>query len=335
MNLRRFGCVVLGLTLFAVLDGFILGLLMGWLVAPSPDAASYDPEQQAMYVEMIGATYAANGDLAEAQQRLNLIEPDATFHPQLVIDMAQRAIEQQDKFNVKNLIVLAVALGADTTPLLERLPPTPTFVPTFTPTPLPIPTVPRSAAVNFTPTPTATPTRTPTPTTSPTPTPTRAPTATATPRRRITPTPTLAGTPTITPTPTPSVDYRVAKARQLTPCENGGNHHLFMLVVDTQGNGVPGITIEVTWDGGSYRDTTGKKVENLPALGIDARTTAGYVDYAMFKGRYRARVLNGTSEFTPWLTVDIPVDELCPSRDNPIGNSLYHYSYFIVFQKTR
>jgi len=339
MNMRRFGCIVLGLTLFAVLDGFVLGLVAGWFVAPLPDAASYDPEQQAEYVEMVGAAYTANGDLVEAQQRLSLVEPDATIHPQLVIDMAQRAIEQQDKLNAKNLIVLAVALGADTAPLLDRLPPAPTLVPTFTPTPLPVPTVPRSAAAVFTPTPqttlTAIPSHTPIPTITPTTTPTRPPTATPTPRRRVTPTPTLAGTPTITPTPTPSVDYRVLKVRQLTACENGGNHHLFILIVDTQGNGVPGLTIEVTWDGGSYRDATGKKVENIPALGVDARTTVGYVDYAMFKGRYRARVLNGTSEQTPWLTVDIPVDELCPSRDNPIGNSLFHYSYLIVFQKTR
>jgi hypothetical protein len=121
----------------------------------------------------------------------------------------------------------------------------------------------------------------------------------------------------------------------LTACENGGNHHLFIRVEDTQGNGLPGLPVEVVWPSGSTIVTTGLKVENLPALGINARNTAGYVNFGMYHGSYKVRVLNGVSQQTDWLTVDIPHDEYCAANDNPQGNSTFHYSYLIVFQKVR
>ena len=132
-----------------------------------------------------------------------------------------------------------------------------------------------------------------------------------------------------------SADFRISLVRQLTACENGGNHHLYILVLDRQGYGMPNVPVEIVWASGRYVDTTGKKVESIPSLGIDANTTSGYLNFPMFHGSYKARVLQGTSDQTDWLTVDIPHDELCVRIDNPVGNSLFHYSYLIVFRKAR
>ncbi len=136
------------------------------------------------------------------------------------------------------------------------------------------------------------------------------------------------------PTSTPSVDYKLVKVRQLTPCENNGNHHIFALVLDKDGKGIPNVDVEFIWDSGSFKDRTGQKVEYIPALGITNQTTTGYVNWPIYKGRTRVRVSNSASDMTDWLRVDLP-DQRCDANDNPIGNSLFHYSYLVVFQKVR
>ncbi len=196
--------------------------------------------------------------------------------------------------------------------------------PTFTPTLIPSKTAPPTAIPKASPTlvaiaPTNTPPPAPTQRSAP-PTPTHAPAG-----------PVVAEVSS----PTPNVDYKLTSVRRLTACENGGNHHLFVLVLDKDGNGISNTEVEFIWASGSVRDRTGKKLEILPALGVNAKTNPGFVNFPMYKGSYRVKVLNGSSEQTEWLTVDIPKDERCAATDNPIGNSLFHYSYLIVFQKTR
>jgi hypothetical protein len=191
--------------------------------------------------------------------------------------------------------------------LAEAPPPMPTR------TPLPTFTV--------TPTPTQTPTPTPTPTATTTPTfiPTTTPTLTPTPRPRI---PTA--TPLPTATPTPAFDYRVVKVRRLTACENHGMHNIFITVNDKDGNGLPGIHLRVAWLGGEAITETGHKLEISP----------GFVDFAMFKGSYTVEVLDGTSQVAGPVSPDIAESEYCDVDGNPVANSLYHYSFEIVFEKT-
>jgi len=136
------------------------------------------------------------------------------------------------------------------------------------------------------------------------------------------------------PTSTPSVDYKLTKVRQLTPCENNGNHHIFALVLDQDGKGIPNVEVEFIWDSGSFKDRTGQKTEYIPALGVTNLTTSGFVNWPIYKGRTRVRVANSASDMTDWLRVDLP-DQRCDANDNPIGNSLFHYSYLVVFQKVR
>jgi len=179
------------------------------------------------------------------------------------------------------------------------LPPSPTNtrVPTWTP------------SITPTPPPTATPTTTPTPTNMP-----------VVAQARVRP-PTSTPTPTLT--PTPNVDF-IATIRQLTPCENQGKHHIFIYVFDQQGNGIAGAKIKVSWPSGEAIVETGTKIEG-----------PGLTDFAMFKGSYHVELLGFVSEVVGPITPDIPKDELCKENNNPVGNSLYHYSYEVIFRKAR
>ncbi|MDM8532525.1 hypothetical protein QUF63_15250 [Anaerolineales bacterium HSG25] len=188
--------------------------------------------------------------------------------------------------------------------------PTRTSFPTFTSTP----TGTSFATAESTRVPTWTPTITLTP--RPTETPTNVPT-------RVFVQPAAIALPTATHTPTPQYDY-VGTIRQLTACENQGKHHIFAHVRDRAGNGIPGIPMRVSWPGGEASLTTGTKMED-----------PGLSDFAMFKGSYYIEVLDGLSQVVGPISPDIPLNELCKENGNTQANSLYHYSFEVVFTKVR
>jgi hypothetical protein len=200
--------------------------------------------------------------------------------------------------------------------------------PTFTPTPLPTAT-PEATAVLPQPSPTKAPVIVVAqPTNTPVPTRRAAVAPTATP-------PTAPAQPQIA--SVPENEFKLVKLYQLTPCENSGNHHFHVLVLDKNGNGLPNMQIQFIRDDGQTTDVTGKKAENIPFLGVDGKTTAGYLNWPIYKGRARVKVLNGSSDLSDWVTVDLP-DQPCVKGGeivNPIGNSLFHFSYLAVFQRTR
>jgi len=196
-----------------------------------------------------------------------------------------------------------------------------TVTPTPTDTPIPTPT----STVTPTPTNTPTPTDTPIPTATFTPIPpTATPIPTDTPTRRPQPVvPTNTPTPAApTPTPVPDVDYKLVKVRRLTACENRGGHNIYVNVTDKDGNGIPGVKVWVSWGPDGVDLTTGSKPERGP----------GWADFPMYKGTHSVQVKGARSEIATGITPDIPVDEPC--EDSTTANSLYHYSYEVVFQRT-
>lgn len=209
-------------------------------------------------------------------------------------------LSREDEFTVSEAIVVA----QEPSPL-----PTRTLRPTFTSTPTP------------TETPTVTPTFTPSPTFTPVPTDTPIP-PTDTPRP-VAPKPTQAP-PTPTDTPVPDVDFRLVKVRRLSACENHGNHNIYINVLDKDGNGLPFVKLWVSWGPDGAELETGHK----PELGD------GYVDFPMFKGTHTVQVMNARSETAQGITPDIPVAERCEESGEDFGNSLFHYSYEVVFQRT-
>ncbi len=124
----------------------------------------------------------------------------------------------------------------------------------------------------------------------------------------------------------PAYDFVLVEGapRRLGPCENEGGHHIFVNVVDAQGNGLPGIRLEVAWAGGSAEIETGRKLERGP----------GFVDFPMYHGTYSVRVLGARSQVAEGITVEIAEAEVCSATGNQVANSLYHYSYEVVFQRT-
>jgi hypothetical protein len=196
--------------------------------------------------------------------------------------------------------------------VLAQAPATRTPLPTFTPTAtgLPAATAANTRVPTWTPTitPTSLPTNTPLPVT-PTATPIRA--------TRV---------PEPTSTPTPAFDY-IGTVRQFTPCENEGKHHIFAYVRDQNGNGIPGIKMRVFWQGGAGGEaiiTTGTKIED-----------PGLTDFAMFKGSYFIEVMDGLSQVLGPISPDIGQNELCPTSGNTVANSLFHYSFEVIFTKVR
>jgi CRP-like cAMP-binding protein len=219
-----------------------------------------------------------------------------------------------DSFSGGALAFLQTPTAVPTLTLTLAPTPTATLVPTDTPIP-PTPT-PQAVAIIPTETPVPVPpTDTPAPTLAP---PTEAP-APALPTDTPTPEPP-------TPTPAPAYDFVLAEGspRRLGPCENEGGHHILANVVDAQGNGLPGIKLEVAWPGGSAEIVTGKKLEKGP----------GFVDFPMYHGTYSVRVLGARSQVAEGITVDIAENQTCPATGNAEANSLYHYSYEVIFQRT-
>lgn len=194
--------------------------------------------------------------------------------------------------------------------VLAQAPATRTPFPTFTATAtgLPPPTAIGTLVPTWTPSVTPTPLSTDIPTETPIPT--------RTPIRAT-------AVPVPTETPTPAYDY-IGTMRQLTPCENAGNHHIFAYVYDQAGHGIPGIKLRVSWPGGEAFLTTGTKIQD-----------PGLTDFAMFKGSYYIEVLDGSSQVIGPISPDIPLNELCPETGNGVANSLYHYSFEVIFTKVR
>ena len=186
----------------------------------------------------------------------------------------------------------------------------------------PFPTFTATATDQPPPTPLNTMVPTWTPSVTPTPPPTDTPipvTPTTTPIRAT-------SVPVPTDTPTPAFDY-IGTVRQFTACENEGKHHIFAYVRDQAGNGIPGIKLRVFWQGGKGGEaiiTTGTKIED-----------PGLTDFAMFKGSYFIEVLDGMSQVLGPISPDIPLNELCAATGNGVANSLYHYSFEVVFTKVR
>jgi hypothetical protein len=250
--------------------GIVLGLLYAWIISPieyvdtTPNTLRSDYKDT--YRLSIALAYQANGDLARAQARLNLLkdeEPALALAEQAQSHRAQggTADEAQALANLAAILGQApVAFTASPIPTDTQLPPTETPTLTLSPTETDTPTP------EFTPTAThtITPTATLTPTLGPSHTPTRTPLATNTPVPTRTPLPTRTATPTLSP---PFV-----LDKQIQVCNPNLNEPQIQIFVnDGAGLGIPGVEITITWDEGQEKIFTGLKPE------IDL----GYADYVM------------------------------------------------------
>jgi len=274
--------------------GFSLGIFFAWVLVPveyvdtTPAALREDLKME--YLVQIALAYAANGDLARAQQRMALLEePDMV---EKITVFAQRALaEGRDPSEVSALGLLAIAAA-------QPPPEVPTAVPL---TQFPTLTL---TSTDVLPSASFTLTFAPTATSSPTSTPSQVLTATSV--NIINTTVPLSGTQesTFVPTKTPSVTPRprpteipsptpgspfVLDSRELI-CNPGQLQPVLVVqAVDSSGVGVPGVEIVINWPGGEEHFFTGLKRE----FGL------GYADFVMTpEYNYTLRLADGSQRIT-------------------------------------
>jgi hypothetical protein len=242
-----------------LLTGLILGLALGlayaWLISPvayvDTPPISLRADYKDQYRVMIALAYASNGDLGRARARLALLGPEEPGP--LVANLALRlAAEDRPASEVQSLALLAEALGSP----VEIIAPTATLPPTTVVT------------RTLTPPPVASFTSTLSPAT---PTPTAAngnatPTQPATLAAGVTTT-TL---PTRTSTPTQPAPF-VLRERQFVCDPALTAPQIQVFVFDRQEQPLPGVALEISWNGGQERMYTGLKPEISP----------GYADFIM------------------------------------------------------
>lgn len=233
-----------GLVLVGLLMGLAGALYYAWVLAPivytEVGPARFSDKYKREYIYLVSQSYAANGDWAQAEQRLKALE-DPALNDRVGAQLEAYLREQQEPQVIQNLARLAQNLGVEGK-VVALFAPTPSgLLPTETATPPP----------------NSEPTLTPTITTTPS--------ATAT----VTATPTAPPEPTATTRP----NYRLLA--QEPYCETGESVPL--LVVETQDallNQLAGVEVLVTWEGGEDHFFTGFQPERGAGYG-DFEMTPG------------------------------------------------------------
>lgn len=343
---------------FGCLLAILIGLLVAWYLFPTQYVnariSDLPQEETDQIVIMAAADFAEHNDIRRAREMLaELNVPNEAQYVSMVAERMVRTNRGPVEEEIENVVRLADALGVSTISMVAYI---------SSPTPIPTETPPPTATSPPTPTPTNT--RVveevveaaqaepmaqeeaepePEPTEEPTPTETLPPT-------KPPPPPTETPTPEPTATPKPEFDFIITKQRLLTKEENGGclgNHHIYITVVDAQGNPLDGVEIGEEW--GNPGPTTGEK-------------GPGKAEWALYKNGFYIFVKNDpnagravTSQVSDLLSsndweVGIPrlieagycADEATCRRDWNSGvfgegaNALCwgHYSWDVVFQRT-
>jgi hypothetical protein len=118
---------------------------------------------------------------------------------------------------------------------------------------------------------------------------------------------------------TAGADWRVIGVHHLSGAENVGNRNVYIEPVDAQGKRIPGCVAEYTWEG--KRDD-----EPAPPTALDKPPGEVAGNIPISAGQVLTVWLRGTSDKVSGLTSspDIPDTE---------GNTRYHNSYLVVFQR--
>lgn len=270
--------------------GFVIGLAVGlyvaWMIWPLEDYASDPSKVRREYVEdyivLIAKHHALDENIERAQARLNAL--GISHVEETVAQLTNRYMaERADRSTIRALAKLSYALGVGTSGMAV-------YLPAVTPTP--------SATATPAATSTATPTVTASPTMTPAPSPTSSPslaesTAGAKATSRPSPTPTRLGSST----------FLLTERRRICN-EEAGVGQIEVIVRDSQGRGLSGVPIVITWDGGEERFFTGLK----PEYG------AGYADFELRESKQTYTVTLPLSGDVVRELAANPVVAGCPSE---------------------
>jgi hypothetical protein len=282
----------------ALIIGVAFGLFFAWVVSPiqyidlEPKALSEEAKDN--YRLLVSAAFAANGDLARAQARLNLLDEEDPA--QMLTWQAQRALTEGrpvQESQALGVLALAIVQGANpiSPPLTATDPPlvTPSSTAEFTSTLSPTPTTASPSPVSISQNSSATP--------SPT-------------IRLIAPS--ITPLPTRTPTITPGLPFVLKQDITLVCDPNLQEPLIIVEALDASSKPAPGVQVVVSWPDGDDRFYTGLKTE----LG------QGYADYRMTPGlTYTVQLAEGGQ----------PVTGLVASECEAPSSERYWGSWHIIF----
>jgi hypothetical protein len=128
--------------------------------------------------------------------------------------------------------------------------------------------------------------------------------------------------------PKPANQFSVTENRRMTPCENKGNHHIFINVVDAGGNPLDGVTLVQTPHGqiGNILDKTVSGIKGPGKAEFTMWKGGGYDVYVTSDG-----VNPANTEIAQGMTSGLPDEANC--SDGGGGNTLFHNSFKVVFRK--
>ncbi|MCZ7573187.1 MAG: hypothetical protein M5U01_31950 [Ardenticatenaceae bacterium] len=329
-------------TLAAMLIGVAGGLLYGLIVQPvkfvDVDPIDLAQDQKQDYVRLIAAAYVQDGDLEAASERLGHLG----YGGPEVGRLAYQAISNGDP-SARALARLSTDLGAGQPAFALVL-----ATPTFSPTPSPTITLTPSPTIADTPWPTAT-------AEPPSPSPTTAPSLPPTTTPRPVPSPTLIPPvvpttpygPTVPPAPTaeaqPVLDFRIVERSMNPKMLNGGPEGcglniLFLTVLDAAGHPLDGVTIDISWPGGSEHVVSGYKAP-------------GKVEFTM-RGGYTVQIVGVAPDGRPLASQSTYVDNEFPPSEDMLAAGYcatiaecdqmkatgqwcrWHHSYYVTFQRS-
>ena len=276
---KRTGLIIALLVVIGLMAGAVVGLLVGWVFWPvkfvDTTIADLAPENKEEYALLVAYTYTLDGNLENAQARLEKLDvPNIDQWLSALIDKYIAGGREVD--DLRALATLADALGVSSPQMMAYLA-SPTPMPTDTPLP------------TSTPLPTDTPTITPIPPTAtealPTDTPQPEPTATSLPSDTPVPSTDTAVPPSATPLPPTATRVRPTNtpapptntprppaanwswnAWLIGPASNSnqqceeGNQEIRVSVVAASGSPIPGIWVHNYYTG-QYQ-VTGHKADD-------------------------------------------------------------------------
>jgi len=120
--------------------------------------------------------------------------------------------------------------------------------------------------------------------------------------------------------------WQAVRIHHLTPQENGGNHHIYLDVLDPALGGAPGGRVEgarlrVTWDGGEQIVT------------VDKPASEPGTNFPMWKWQVCAVECLGLAE------QELPSDRVTGMHtghpDEATGNTLFHHSFHVTYLKVQ
>ncbi|MBI5566448.1 MAG: hypothetical protein HY870_16225 [Chloroflexi bacterium] len=226
--------------------GLILGVAYAWFIDPihltDASPAQVTEAYRHVWIMLAAEALAQDGSWERTRARLDTLRDPAL--PQTVKTLFEQIDAQESRSAARALAQLADRLGARTAEMSVYL-----VTPAITPSPKPSPSAtPATASVLSTPRPT---------------TPITAATITATARA-------------VTPMPVPTYNPSYQIVSQIAECTRPpAMPQIRVTVQDAAGQGVAGVTVGITWDGGDDRFVTGLKPE----------INAGYGDFDMLRDR--------------------------------------------------